>query len=70
MDLLRQNIFPATIRASSLVVEDDQSVINPWVFAAAAACGIWYMFILGVQAIGFTQLYVLLNGYPHGPLWY
>jgi hypothetical protein len=64
MDLLRQKIFPASVRAASLIDGDEELIVNPWVFAAAAACGVWYIFILGVQAIGFTQLYVFSNSYP------
>jgi hypothetical protein len=30
--------------------------MSKWIFAIALACGIWYFFILVVQAIGFTQL--------------
>ena len=37
------------------------------VYAIASACGIWYCFILLVQAIGFTQLYATRQ--PNPNLW-
>ena len=58
MALFGQKILPDALRATFLPAGDEESSINPWVFAAAVACGTWYMFILGVQAIGFTQLCV------------
>jgi len=36
----------------------EQNAMGTWIFAIAVACGAWYCFILLVQGIGFTQLYV------------
>jgi hypothetical protein len=45
----------ATARAVEAAEDHDMSA---WIFAIALAFGIWYFFILVVQAIGFTQLSV------------
>ena len=46
----------ATADAVEIAAEDHE--MSTLIFAIALACGIWYFFILVVQAIGFTQLYV------------
>jgi hypothetical protein len=66
MALFRQDVAPTAAHLAVPVAGDEELGIKPWVFAAAAACGIWYIFILGVQAIGFIQLYVL-NTSPGTP---
>jgi hypothetical protein len=43
----------AAARAVEAAADHEMST---WIFAIALACGIWYFFILVVQAIGFTQL--------------
>jgi hypothetical protein len=48
----------ATARAVGTT--EDHEEMSTWIFAIALACGIWYFFILVVQAIGFTQLWVKL----------
>ena len=40
------------------VVATEGHEISMWIYAIALACGAWYMFLLIVQAIGFTQLCV------------
>jgi hypothetical protein len=45
----------ATARAVEAAEDHEMST---WIFAIALACCIWYFFILVVQAIGFTQLWV------------
>jgi ceramide glucosyltransferase len=45
----------ATARAVEAAEDHEMST---WIFAIALACGSWYFFILVVQAIGFTQLWV------------
>ncbi|RDL38717.1 Nucleotide-diphospho-sugar transferase [Venustampulla echinocandica] len=37
---------------------------SPWILAIAAACGIWYIGMLVVQAIGVTQLYRNYSSQP------
>jgi ceramide glucosyltransferase len=52
---------PISVAATARAVESaEQNAMEtePWIFAVALACGIWYFFILLVQGIGFTQLYV------------
>jgi hypothetical protein len=44
--------------ASAVGVASEKHEMSLWLFAAALACGIWYFFIILVQAIGFTQLFV------------
>ncbi|CAG8960258.1 hypothetical protein HYFRA_00012778 [Hymenoscyphus fraxineus] len=45
----------ATANAARAVGGED--AIPTWLFAVSATCGIWYCFILAVQAIGLTQLF-------------
>jgi len=45
----------ATADAVGITAEDHE--MSTLIFAIALACGIWYFFILVVQAIGFIQLY-------------
>jgi hypothetical protein len=54
-----------TIGSSASLVDTAIAVVtiqdhemSTWIFAIAVACGIWYFFILMVQAIGFIQMYV------------
>jgi hypothetical protein len=47
--------------AKAVATADDHEM-STWIFAIALACGAWYVFILVVQTIGFTQLYV--NAHP------
>lgn len=44
--------------AARAVDNSGQDAMETWIFAIGLACGIWYFFILLVQGIGFTQLYV------------
>ena len=53
MRFLFLNFFLAT---ASAVEATAPHAMSAWVFGAALASGIWYFFILLVQAIGFTQL--------------
>ena len=55
------NSVAATARA---VETAEQNEMEPWIFAIALACGVWYFFILLVQGIGFTQLYVHIYTMP------
>jgi hypothetical protein len=54
MRLLYLSFFLAT--AFAVDADNPSHAMSAWVFGAALASGIWYFFILLVQAIGFTQL--------------
>ena len=54
MRLLYLNFFLAT--AFAVEAATPSHAMSAWVFGAALGSGIWYFFILLVQAIGFTQL--------------
>jgi hypothetical protein len=57
---VRMTIVPrdSPVATAGTVVAAGDHEMSTWIFAIALACGIWYFFILVVQAIGFTQLYV------------
>ena len=57
---VRMTIVPrdSSVATAGTVVAAGDYEMSTWIFAIALACGIWYFFILVVQAIGFTQLYV------------
>jgi hypothetical protein len=59
MSTLSPNPFVATASAVGVATENHE--MSTGIFATALACGIWYFFILLVQAIGVTQLYVELS---------
>ncbi|TVY13065.1 Ceramide glucosyltransferase [Lachnellula arida] len=42
----------------------EQNAMETWTFGIALACGIWYFFIVLVQAIGSTQLYRYYSSKP------
>jgi hypothetical protein len=44
--------------ADAVGIASDEDVMPSWIFAIASACGIWYFFILLVQAIGAIQMYM------------
>jgi hypothetical protein len=46
--------FSAANAVGAITAEDEMST---WIFSIALGCGIWTLFILVVQVIGFTQLY-------------
>jgi len=50
------------VATASAVVTAQYHEMSTLLFAIAVVCGIWYFFILLVQAIGFTQLYVMWHG--------
>lgn len=47
----------SSVATAAAVVAATGHDMPTWLFAIALACGIWYLFIVLVQAIGFTQLY-------------
>jgi hypothetical protein len=53
---------PGPVAAASAVVTAQYHEMSTLLFTIALVCGIWYFFILLVQAIGFTQLYVIWRG--------
>jgi hypothetical protein len=51
--------YPASpVATTEAVVSAEYHEMSTLLFIVALACGIWFFFIVLVQAIGFTQLYV------------
>ena len=53
--------FPVATAVAVVAAEGHE--MSTWIYILALASGGWYIFILVVQAIGFTQLYVKYQNY-------